>query len=105
MGDGGLRLGGARAFRPAFKHASLKARGPRGHSAEPGRPDASARRATQEEAPRHVEIAVIDEAAILLDEARPVLAVIGGVAVPGDGRRLVVQGVQVVEEEQRAEEP
>src|SRR3954471_15253007 len=57
-----------------------------------------------QEAPRDVEIAIIDEAAILGHEAVPMRSVPAGYPVPREAWPLVMDGVQVVVEKQEPED-
>src|SRR5262249_19551541 len=59
----------------------------------------------QEIAPRDVEIAVINEAAVALDQRRPIEAVEFGNLVPGQAVAQVMRRMQVVEQEQRPQNP
>ena len=59
----------------------------------------------EQEAPRDVEVAAVDQAAVLGEQPRARQAIARRVLVPGDGRRLVVQRVQVVEEKHRTQDP
>jgi len=58
----------------------------------------------QQEAPRDVEIAVIDHAAVLADEAVAIGPIPARDLVPGHGRALMMDGVQVVVEKEQAED-
>src|SRR6185437_13846502 len=58
--------------------------------------------AAKEVPPRHMKVRPVDEPTVLGDEPRALLAVASRKIVPGDARRLVVQGVQIVEEKQRS---